>query len=256
MRRHFVRRACDAHARTHLRSIDWTGTRTRHCVFDCMCIDRSSIILCACVLLVETSLIHGLAELVRTPVGKYWGIKAVVSVKTSRFAPEVAFDLTAIPFVVQLSVVTSFTRSIADSELVKMAKRKLEFADYEEIDVIEEEIGNATIHGVVTHVSPVKVSKKGHNYFHGEVSDGRSALRFIGFVPRQQQQLKAFQQTRRSVQLNNIQVKPSQRDTGKKEILVKGSTKICASRQEFGTSAMDFRYTSDKRLLKHLKHFR
>ena len=40
-------------------------------------------------------------------------------------------------------------------QTVTMAKRKLEFADYEEIDGIDEEIGSASIHGVVTHVSPV-----------------------------------------------------------------------------------------------------
>ena len=78
-----------------------------------------------------------------------------------------------------------------------MAKRNLEFADYEEIDGIDEEIGSASIHGVVTHVSPAKVSKKGNRYFHGEVSNGKSTLRFVGFVASQQRQLKEFQQTRK-----------------------------------------------------------
>ena len=80
---------------------------------------------------------------------------------------------------------------------VAMAKRKLEFADYEEIDGIDKEIGSASIHGVVTHVSPVKVLKKGNRYFHGEVSNGKSTLRFVGFVASQQRQLKEFQQTRK-----------------------------------------------------------
>ena len=81
---------------------------------------------------------------------------------------------------------------------VAMAKRKLEFADYEEIDGIDEEIGSASIHGVVTHVSLAKVAKKGNRYFHGEVSNGKSTLRFVGFVASQQRQLKEFQQTRKS----------------------------------------------------------
>lgn len=122
-----------------------------------------------------------------------------------------------------------------------MAKRKHEFVDYEEIDCIsDEEIGSAIVHGVVTHVSPVKVSKKGNNYFHGEVSDGKKALRFVGFVPRQQEQLKEYQRSRRSVEMRNIQVKPSLRDTSKKEILVKGTSKISPSTQEFDTTGLDF----------------
>ena len=120
-----------------------------------------------------------------------------------------------------------------------MAKRKLDFADIEEMDD-NEEIGSASIHGVVTQVSLVKVSKKGNRYFHREVSDGRSTLRFVGFVDKQQKQLKEFLQTRRSVEMRNIQVKASLRDTTKKEILVKGATKICASSQEFDTTGIEF----------------
>lgn len=120
-----------------------------------------------------------------------------------------------------------------------MVKRKLDFADIEEMDD-NEEIGSASIHGVVTQVSPVKVSKKGNRYFHGEVSDGRSTLRFVSFMDKQQKQLKEFLQTRRSVEMRNIQVKASLRDTTKKEILVKGATKICASSQEFDTTGIEF----------------
>ena len=65
------------------------------------------------------------------------------------------------------------------------AKRKLVFSDYDKIDK-ESMIASASIHGIVTHVSPVKVSKKGNNYFHGEVTDGRTSLRFVGFSAGQQ----------------------------------------------------------------------
>ena len=46
-----------------------------------------------------------------------------------------------------------------------MAKRVLEFEDYSNMN---DEVACADVHGVVTHLSPVKKSKKGNNYFYGQ----------------------------------------------------------------------------------------
>ena len=61
-------------------------------------------------------------------------------------------------------------------------KRKLE-----EMDVSEIECGyeGATVHGVVTEPSPVKVSRKNEQvrYFSGKVSDGKKTVRVVSFDP-------------------------------------------------------------------------
>ena len=90
-----------------------------------------------------------------------------------------------------------------------MAKRKLQFVNY---DNIQEELASANVHGVVTHVSPVKKSKTGKPYFHGQLSDGVNTLRFFGFAPNQQQVLKNFRINRTSLEMCNCQVK-SRRET-------------------------------------------
>ena len=57
------------------------------------------------------------------------------------------------------------------------AKRKLEFAEYSKV----EEAGVANIQSMIMHLSPGKKSRKGNNYFHGQVCDGVKSMRLIGF---------------------------------------------------------------------------
>ena len=82
------------------------------------------------------------------------------------------------------------------------AKRKLEFEDYSQV---AEEAGSADIHGVVTSLSPLKRSKKGNNYYHGQLCDGKQSLRFVGFASNQQKMLEEFLEGRKSVQISNCQ---------------------------------------------------
>ena len=109
------------------------------------------------------------------------------------------------------------------------AKRKLEFEDYSQV---AEEAGSADIHGVVTSLSPFKRSKKGNNYYHGQLCDGKQSLRFVGFASNQQNMLEEFLEGRKSVQIRNCQIKKSNRDSDKLEVLVKGATKICPSEKK------------------------
>ena len=118
-----------------------------------------------------------------------------------------------------------------------MAKRKLQFVNY---DNIQEELASANVHGVVTHVSPVKKSKTGKPYFHGQLSDGVNTLRFFGFAPNQQQVLKIFRINRTSLEMCNCQVKKSTRDSAQVEILVKGATKMKQSNKVYDMSAISF----------------
>ena len=80
-----------------------------------------------------------------------------------------------------------------------MAKRKCEW------DVLDiEESDNATIHGVVTKMSPVKVSK----YFNGTLSDGRKSVRLVLFDPTLLLTLVSAFSEGSSVSLVNCLVKP------------------------------------------------
>ena len=57
-------------------------------------------------------------------------------------------------------------------------KRKLEFSD---IASVEQPVDSASVHGVVSFVSPIKVSQAGGDYFNGALSDGKAAIKLVGF---------------------------------------------------------------------------
>ena len=59
-------------------------------------------------------------------------------------------------------------------------KRKSEW----DVSEAEESVG-AAVHGVVTQLSPVKVSKRNPTvrYFDGKMSDGRKSVRVVSFDP-------------------------------------------------------------------------
>ena len=55
--------------------------------------------------------------------------------------------------------------------------------------------------------------------------------------------LEEFLEGRKSVQIRNCQIKKSNRDSDKLEVLVKGATKICPSEKKFYVSKMEFQQT-------------
>lgn len=117
------------------------------------------------------------------------------------------------------------------------AKRKLEFEDYSQVT---EKAGSAHIHGVVTSLSPLKKSKKGHTYYHGHLCDGKQSLRFIGFASNHQKMPEECLKGRKSVEICNCQSKKSNRDSDKLEVLVKGATKICPSEKNLTFQIWNF----------------
>ena len=80
----------------------------------------------------------------------------------------------------------------ATTTVVKMAskptKHKLEL---EEVDSLEQPVSTASLHAVVSSLSPVK---KGRNsdYFEGTVTDGKSTVRLVGFRKSQQSKIQRF----------------------------------------------------------------
>ena len=98
-----------------------------------------------------------------------------------------------------------------------MAKRTLE--EVENFDNLEKGIASASVHGVLTSLSPVKKGRK-QNYFEGKLSDGSSKLCFVSFDSRQQKKMSDMLMKKRAIEIKGCEIKPSRRGD-KMEILTK-----------------------------------
>ena len=99
----------------------------------------------------------------------------------------------------------------ATTTVVKMAskptKRKLEI---EEVDSLEEPVSTASLHAVVSSLSPVK---KGRNsdYFEGTVTDGKSTVRLVGYKRSQQSKIQRFMDKQQPILLDDCEIKKARR---------------------------------------------
>ena len=109
-----------------------------------------------------------------------------------------------------------------------MSKRKLEW-DVSEV----EESAHATIHGIVTAVSPVKVSRKDSNlhYFDGRLTDGRSSARIVCFDPSLRSALESSREKKEAVSVVNCSVK--QNSNKDLEIVGNKHSKVVASPRKY-----------------------
>ncbi len=119
----------------------------------------------------------------------------------------------------------------------KMAgkKRSLEEVDVSEIDCGHQEV---TVHGVITELSPVKVSRKNEQvkYFGGKLSDGKKTMRVVSFAPALRNPLEKARVEGTPIALVNCQVKESPvqfQSGGKFEILASTRSKVERSPQKF-----------------------
>ena len=60
-----------------------------------------------------------------------------------------------------------------------MAKRKIEI----DVSDVVTTVDNAKVHGVITELSPVKLSRKNQKYFSGKITDGKKLIRVLSFEP-------------------------------------------------------------------------
>ena len=88
---------------------------------------------------------------------------------------------------------------------------------------------NANVHGALMQLSPVKKGKRS-NFFEGQMSDGTSRMRFVGFKAEQRKKLVDFLQSGKPVDLKDCEIKVS-RQGHQMEVLLKNSTEICTSRK-------------------------
>ncbi len=118
-----------------------------------------------------------------------------------------------------------------------MASKRVR-VEVEDFDGVDEPLANASVHGVISSLSPTKKGRKSH-YFHGMVSNGKSKLRLVGFSQAQQRQMKDFMSKKKPVQLEDCEIKQARRGQ-KMEIMLKGQTTISESQKKFDVASIDF----------------
>ena len=95
-------------------------------------------------------------------------------------------------------------------------KRKLEFSD---IASVEQPVDSASVHGVVSFVSPIKVSQRGGDYFNGALSDGKATIKLVGFRGTQQAKIKELMEREQAVVLDDCQIKKAKRGSNMELVL-------------------------------------
>ena len=105
------------------------------------------------------------------------------------------------------------------------------------LDDLQEPISNASLHAAVVSVSPVK---KGENavYFDGKLTDGVKQVRLVGFSPNHQRTHSNYKQLKRSIQLDDCEIKLS-RQSHAMEVILKKVTKITESSKEIDAPEVD-----------------
>lgn len=118
-----------------------------------------------------------------------------------------------------------------------MARKRLHY-EIEEIDKVDNKIESATIHGLVTSLSPLKKGRTA-SFFDGTLSDKSGKMRIVGFNADHQKVMKEFMNKKEPVQLTDCQIKPARRGSDM-EIMFKGTTKLHPSPKKFDISTFHF----------------
>ena len=90
------------------------------------------------------------------------------------------------------------------------------------------EAGNATLHGVIAAVSPMKKGSKAE-YFDAKITDGEAQLRVVGFRKEQRKRLAEFEDHMQPVELYNCQIKKSRKSAEDLEIVLQTNSRVAKS---------------------------
>ena len=120
----------------------------------------------------------------------------------------------------------------------KEKKNSEPLVEVEDLESLEKPIPRASVHAVVTGLSPTKRGTNA-NYFEGRVSDGNGKARMVGFWSSQQKSLDGFLRKRQAVHMQDFEVKKARRGANM-EIILKQGTKISKSRKTFDIPEADF----------------
>ncbi len=105
-----------------------------------------------------------------------------------------------------------------------------------EWDVSEiEECQSATVHSVVTQLSPVKTSRKNSSvrYFDGRMSDGKKSVRVVCFDPTKRGALEDVRAKGSAVSVANCNVKGASGSKEEMEIVTTNQSRVESSPRKF-----------------------
>ena len=97
---------------------------------------------------------------------------------------------------------------------------------------MEESTDSASVHGVVTLISPVQKSKRGTKYFNARLSDGLTMRKVVRFKEAQHAKMKDSMEKQESICLDDCQIKKAKQGLDM-EILMKRTTTISPSPKKF-----------------------
>lgn len=113
-----------------------------------------------------------------------------------------------------------------------MAKRELDVSDVSVTTVGR----GATVHGVLTELSPVKISKTSdQSYYVGQITDGKKSLRLVSFDIKLKNVMDQAKDSNQPIVLNNCTIQESKRGYGV-EIFANTQTKVYDSPKKFEIS--------------------
>uniref|UniRef100_A0A1X7U873 Replication protein A OB domain-containing protein n=1 Tax=Amphimedon queenslandica TaxID=400682 RepID=A0A1X7U873_AMPQE len=101
------------------------------------------------------------------------------------------------------------------------------------ISSITDTAESTIIHGVVTKISAMKLSKTKRKYYFGTVSDESSSKRFLSFNTAIVDKMKTFHESSETVELQNCSVQRSSLHNAELEIMLNNKTNISPSPKKF-----------------------
>ena len=84
--------------------------------------------------------------------------------------------------------------------------------DFSDVASVEEPADSASVHGVVTFLSPVQKSKRGTDYFNVTLSDATTSCKDVSFKEAQQAKMKDSMEKQKTICLDDFQVKELRED--------------------------------------------
>ena len=95
-------------------------------------------------------------------------------------------------------------------------------------------VSDATIHGVITSLSPVKKAKKSDSkYFKAQLTDGRKKTNGVGFLEKQHSQLEQLCKEKDVIEIAKCAIKSSLANSNQLEVLLNTYTQLTKSPLKF-----------------------
>ena len=130
------------------------------------------------------------------------------------------------------------SRPSSTHQLLMSSSRKRQSKELEFLDEVQEPVVNASVHGAITSLSPIKKGRNS-NYFEGTIADEHAKLRLVGFLSDHQRKLSNFFKSKTPINLRNCQIKEAREGT-KMEVMLKTTTEIIESEKGIDPSSFTF----------------